>query len=277
MIELKSFIKNRIRKGGLGMRGKLTLGFALLALILFLSSIIAIFEYRRMSNYVSELIAENIRSINTAHKLLNACDDYNLRLLTAIGDDSIDSLPSFDRQDFFENYDNLRDAIKRKSEMAMADSVLYAYTAYLLVAGEINTVWLSDFSTTREWYFNRLQPVYYRLRNYIDALTDFSYDALRTNSVSLQESFYRSIMPGVIAVCVGILIVILFLYFIVSRYVNPVRKMLKHIQDYERFDKSYTLKFENSDELTALNNELTDIIEQNLSLKRRFNSSRDDD
>ena len=40
-----------------------------LAAILLLSGVISIIEYRRMSDYVSELIAANIKSINLAQKL----------------------------------------------------------------------------------------------------------------------------------------------------------------------------------------------------------------
>ncbi len=273
-------IKKRIRKflhdGRIGMRGRIVLGFALLVLILFLSSFIAVFEYRHMSNYVSGMIAENIKCINAAHKLLGACDDYNLRLLTAIGDTANGDFPVFDEERFSSDYDFLRSAANDRDALRMADSVRYAYSAYLLVAMEVEKVWLSDYSDTHDWYFDRLQPVYYKLRGYIDKLSEFSYTALQTNSAALQQSFYRSIMPGVIAVSVGIIIALLFMYFIVSRYVMPVRKMLSNVHDYERFDKTYTYTFNGGDELSYLNEEIKDIIEQNISLKRRYNSSRED-
>lgn len=273
---LRRFFRRLKPEVRMGMRGKLASGFALLALILFLSSIIAIFEYRHMSNYVSDLIAENINCINTAHKLVNICDDYNLALLAAIGDDDLSRVPQMSEETFTKNYDYLRETFKHRTEIAMTDSVRYAFVAYMLVAGEVDEVWVRDFTEARAWYFDRLQPVYKKLRGYIDSLSEMTYEALRENSVTLQEGFYRSIMPGVIAVAVGILIVILFLYFIVSRYVTPIRKMLRHIQDYERFDKTYTYTFDESDELSTLNNEITDIIEQNLSLKRKINSSREE-
>jgi hypothetical protein len=278
MMDLKRRVKRFFGKRKMGMRGRIVLGFSLLVLILFLSSIIAVFEYRHMSNYVSEMIAENIKSINTAHKLLSSCDNYNMTLLTAISDDSVKVLPGFDEEQFADDYEYLRGAVSGQSALSMADSVRYAYSAYLLVAGEIESVWLADFSdnNTRDWYFNRLQPIYYRLKGYIDRLSDYSYNALQTNSEALQESFYRSIMPEVIAVSVGILIAFLFMFFIVSRYVSPIRKMLSNIHDYERFDKTYTYTFEGGDELSELNEEVKDIIEQNISLKRHYNSNRED-
>ena len=69
------------------MKTKLALGLGAIAAMLLLSSIISVVEYGRMSNYVSDLIAANIRSINVAQKLLSKSDDYNLKILAAIGED----------------------------------------------------------------------------------------------------------------------------------------------------------------------------------------------
>ena len=46
------------------MKKKLFYSLGSLAMILLLSGVISIIEYRRMSDYVSELIASNIKSIN---------------------------------------------------------------------------------------------------------------------------------------------------------------------------------------------------------------------
>ena len=67
------------------------------------------------------------------------------------------------------------------------------------------------------------------------------------------------------------------MYFIISRYVTPVRKMLSNIHDYERFDKTYSYTFDGGDELSVLNDDIKDIIEQNISLKRHYNSSKGED
>ena len=46
---------------------KVFLSLGSIAAILLLSSIISILEYRRMSSYVSDLIAANIKSISLSH------------------------------------------------------------------------------------------------------------------------------------------------------------------------------------------------------------------
>ena len=70
------------------MKGKFILGMSSIAAILMLSSIISVAEYRRMSNYVSDLIASNINSLNVSQRLATITDSYNLKILALIGDES---------------------------------------------------------------------------------------------------------------------------------------------------------------------------------------------
>ena len=65
----------------MSMSVKLTFSLGAIAVILLLSSIISIMEYRRMSDYVSNLIASNINCINIAQKIAGESDRYNLQLL----------------------------------------------------------------------------------------------------------------------------------------------------------------------------------------------------
>ena len=62
-------LSEKVKERKLSMRAKLTLSLSAIAVTLLISSIISILEYTRMSDYVSDLIADNIRSINVAQKL----------------------------------------------------------------------------------------------------------------------------------------------------------------------------------------------------------------
>ena len=93
----------------MSMRVKLSLGLGAIAAILLLSSVISVLEYRRMSNYVSDLIAADINSINKAQQLSAACEEYNLRILATIGvKDTLYVLPSFESIAFLTEYNALR-------------------------------------------------------------------------------------------------------------------------------------------------------------------------
>lgn len=263
-------IRNRLANFRLSMRMKLTLSLSAIAVVLLLSSIISIIEYRRMSNYVSELIADNINSINVAQKLTNVVDEYNLDILTVIGDETISTLPDFDQKAFVAYCDSLKVSMTEKKLLPLADSVLYSYSAYMLTSLELNDVLLSDFIDSRTWYFDRLQPVFGRLRGDIDDLSLAIYNDLEKNSIAFDNGFYRSIIPSAVAVSVGILLVLLLLFFILAYYVKPIYKMLDSLDNYRSFNRKYNYTFEGDDELTDLNAGILELTEENSQMRRRL-------
>ena len=254
----------------LSLKSKLTLSLSSVAAILLVSSIISVLEYSRMSSYMSEAIAENINNINVARNLADATNRYNLEILKVIGDDTRSELPDFNQKYFLSHCDSLRRSITSVPMFSMVDTVLYSYSAYMLTSLELNTVLLSDFIDSREWYFERLQPRYDRLRSDIDYMSSQIYSELKRNSETFDRGFYRSIVPGMVAVGVGLLLVLMLLFFILAYYVNPLYKMLDNLKNYRMFGKKYTVQFEGDDQLSELNDGITDITESNNQLRKRL-------
>ena len=129
---------------------------------------------------------------------------------------------------------------------------------------------LSDFIDSRTWYFERLQPVFGRLREDIDDLSTAIYNDLEKNSATFERGFYRSIIPGTVAVAVGILLVLLLLFFILIYYVNPLRKMLDGLDNYRSYNRRYNYSFDGDDELSELNAGITELTEENRQVRRRL-------
>lgn len=269
-------LRKRKKDGKLSMKTKLTLGLGAIAAMLLLSSIISVLEYRRMSNYVSDLIAANVRSINVTQKLIAICDDYNLKLLAAIGEDYTGELPDFNRESFVATCDSLKLSPGLAASGHVADSVIYSYTAYMMTSLEFQQVMMSDFIDSRDWYFDRLQPRYNRLHSDIEKLGAVAYDALKENTLTFQASFYRGIVPGVVSVGAGLILVLLLLFFIMVYYVNPLYKMLSGVSNYENSGIKYRCNFDGNDELSALNLGISDLVEENIELKRRIKLLREE-
>ncbi len=82
--------------------------------------------------------------------------------------------------------DSLRNSLTSDKMVPLTDSVVYAYSAYMLTSLELNDVMLSDFIDTRAWYFDRLQPKFRRLNHYIDVLNEAIYDDLKKNSLTFR-------------------------------------------------------------------------------------------
>ena len=263
-------LKNWRNSFRLTLKTKMVLSLSAIAVVLIVSGIISIVEYRRMSNYVSDMIAEDINSINVAQKLAAVTDDYNLQILTVIGDDSVNSLPDFDQQGFVSYCDSLRSIFSVENVLPLTDSVLYSYAAYMLTSLELEQVIQSDFIDSRTWYFERLQPSFQRLNGDIDRLSQAMYADLQENSGDFDRGFYRSIIPGIVAVGVGVILVLLLMFFITSFYVNPLNKMLEGLDEYRSMGRRYSYSFEGDDQLAELNEGITELTEENRQYRRRI-------
>lgn len=255
-------------------RSKLNLSIGALVATLLASSVISIMEYYRMSDYVSSLISGNIKNINVARKLSDVTKEYNLEMLKAIGDGTAKSLPDFNQQEFMSHCDSLSKSIQSSEALPLMDSVVYAYSAYMLASMELNDVLLSDFIDTRAWYFERLQPIFDRLTYYIDALSGTVYDELERNSLTFERGFFRSIIPGAVAVGAALLLVLLLYFFITVDYVNPIYKMLAGLDAYRSNNKKYNYTFDGDDQLSELNDGITELTGENQLLRKRVNNLR---
>ena len=261
-------------KRRLSLKAKLYLSLSSIALVLLISSMISVMEYGRMSSYISDMIADNIESINAAQKLSDDANAYNLGLLAVIGDESVMNRPVFDEASFSARCDSLRSSDPNNRVAHLADSVQYSYAAYMLTSFELDDVLKSDFIDTRAWYFERLQPRYKRLTRDIDNLSDAIYNELADNSETFQGAFYRSIIPGIVAVAVGLLLVVMLLFFLLSNYVKPICRMLSSLVNYRDYGRDYTFTFDGDDELQALNESVRDLAEENKLLRRRISAMK---
>ncbi len=260
-----------MKKIDFGIRNKVLLGSVVIGLILFLSGVVAFLEYSRMSKAVSSLIANNIYSVNSARILINVCDKYNQDIFQDITNNiTFSTSKNIDNEKFDIIFEELIAHHTTDNERNMSDSVMYAYAAYMQVANEIDNMWIEADSVRRDWYFNRLQPVYNKLSDYLQKLSQISQGALTGNYDSLTDSYYRAVMPGVVAVGAGILLVILFNYFINLFILKPIVKMNIGLRNYKEFGKSYDVSFDyGGDQIQGMNEMIKELVEENKSLKKR--------
>lgn len=256
------------------LKTKLTLSLSSIAVVLLISSIISVMEYSRMSSYVSDMIADNINSINVARRLADVTNKYNLDILAVIGDDKVSDQPDFDADAFMSYCDSLRASVSGNRLTPLADAVEYSYSAYMLTSLELGKVLKSDFIDSRTWYFERLQPRFNRLSADIDRLSEEIYRELSKNSATFERGFYRSIIPGIVAVGVGLLLVVMLLFFLMYYYVNPIYKMLDSLSSYRLNGKKYSYIIDGDDQLAELNEGVKEIANENIQLRKRLLNKR---
>lgn len=256
------------------MRRKLVLSLGSLAAILLLSGVISILEYRRMSDYVSELIASNIKSINLSQRLADMTQEYDLQMLAVVLRNDISLMPEFDMHLFQSQADSLKSSVTSVTSHPIVDSVATSFDEFMKTSLRFDEVFLADTVNTSEWFFGTLQPTYNAFRKDIDVLNGAIHEELKTNSADFDAGFYRSIIPGVVSVGAGLLLIFLLMYFILAYYVNPICRMSSGIDEYRAVGKKYGYVFDGDDQLANINAGLTDIVEENIELKARVRSLR---
>lgn len=258
------------------MRMKLFFSLGSLAAILLLSGIISIIEYRRMSDYVSELIASNIKSINLSQRLSDMTQEYDIQMLEVVMTNNILIMPEFDLQLFQTQADSLKNAVTSVNSLPIVDTVATSFDAFMKTSLKFNEVFLADTVDTGEWFFGTLQPCYNKFRNDMNVLNSAIHEELKGNSADFDAGFYRSIIPGVVSVAAGILLVLLLMYFIMVYYVNPICRISDGVDNYRAVGKRYGYVFDGDDQLANINAGITELVEENIELKTRVKRLRNE-
>ena len=258
------------------MRSKVCLSLGSLAAILLLSGVLAILEYRRMSDYVSELIAANIKSINLSQKLSDITQEYNHQMLAVVVQNDISMMPTFDLQHFMAQSDSLKNSFKSEHALPMVDSVVTSFDNFMKTSLKFDEVFLADNVDTGEWFFGTLQPCYNDFRRDMNTLNESIYNELQVNSADFDAGFYRSIIPGVVSVGAGLLLILLLLYFTLFDYVRPICKMAEALSAYRSSGRRYNYTFDGDDQLAEINEGIVEVVEENLELKARVKSLREE-
>ena len=252
-------------KKGLGIKSKTRLGCVILGLILLFSSVISIYEFRTMNKYVTDIITDDIKCMDSARQLLEVAQKHNISLMEGLENDS------FEADTLIEgSFKDLKEIFVTERQKTAVDSVMYAYVAYMQVASEAEELWTFDKFIRRDWFFNRLQPVFITFRGYLNDLSIECENALVQDSQNLQHNYHRSIMPAVISLILSLLLVMLFNYYLNYYLINPLLKVNRNIKSYRQFGKKYDVKLDSTDEIAELNENVKDLIDLNQSYKKHI-------
>lgn len=272
---LRKFIMNRREKRP-SLRKKVYLSLGALTMILLLSGVLSILEYRRVSSYVSDLIASNINSIVLSQRLSDLTQEHNHQMLSVVVLNDISLMPEFNDMPFMSVADSLRTTFTSQNAQPMLDTVVTSFNDFVKTSRKFDEVFLADTVNTGEWFFSTLQPRYNSLIQDLGKLNELIHQDLKENSENFDAGFYRSIIPGVVSVCAGLLLIFLLLYFTMSNYVRPIYKISEGVDAYRQSSRRHTYTMDGDDQLANINTGVTELIEENLQLKHRLKALREE-
>ncbi len=277
LLMAKRVFKKKTKERRESMRGRMILGFGSIVIVLLLTCIISNFGYRSMRGRVSELLNRNIEYVKTVNELGNMCEDYNMNVLDALADGrAVEEVrDAFDAELFRESCGSLKDALKRGraglGEMTpgLVDSLETHFVTYNSALEQLQEELEEGAEDGLRLYFVVLEPQYTKLRESMEAVDEAMSKRFTGTSDEFHEGTYGSMTSVLVAAAVGVLLTLLLLYYISVYYVNPLYRMLKNLEDSVTAGTKYRYEFEGNDQLSELNDQITDIVEENVDLRRR--------
>ena len=218
----------------------------------------------------------NIKSITLSQKLSDITEEYNHQMLAVVVQNDPLLMPSFSREYFMSQSDTLKNAITSKATLPMVQKVDASFDRFIETSLKFDEVFRADTVNTGEWFFGTLQPAYNEFNHDMNELNAAIHQELHDNSLNFDAGFYRSIIPGVVCVCAGLLLVMLLLYFTLANYVNPIYKIAEGINSYRSSGKRYGFMMEGEDHLADINAGVTELVEENIELKQRVKNLKED-
>jgi len=235
----------------MGIRQKIRLGFFALGLLLFFSGLMSYFELNKLSNSTRNMLDASLKNMELSKEMLDAVQDQNTALLQIMvtGSAEYDSLLFAGRAKF--------DAAIREAKISIRDlrGLDSIYAANVQYTGVINNFFDNRAKTGRSdmnWFVGVYKTSYYDLTASIKNFMVSSQSVMDAKTAQLESNAYRAIMPGIIALAIAIIIIVMFSYFIDLYYVRPVLKITEGLHNYLNSKIPFKITMEGRDEVHKL-------------------------
>ncbi|MDR0711925.1 MAG: hypothetical protein LBF67_06245 [Prevotellaceae bacterium] len=247
----------------IGIKGKITLGFIALMLLLTVSGVISIYELMRIRTSVSGIITGNVNNLTTSHELLNMVQrvSYAMQEFTFNSSDApVAELTS-------------PDSLAAKLQEHLGKLEMYVQGNQETVAGIENLfvplhvvardmLLLRDSEKRQKAYFASFAPTYRQLTQRLESMITLSQRELNKNAAAIEQNRYRAVMPCIIAVFAGVALIVMFNYFIMHYFANPLIRITRAVENTVEYKSPFRVSVESDDEVGKLNNAITALAAQ---------------
>jgi hypothetical protein len=247
----------------MGVRKKIFLGFIVIGLILFTSGMISLFQLIRIEQTVTNINANNIRSIEASEQIFNEAKRQTWKILDIMHDNSQGENARIILNDtlYTRCLDFILQNITMPEEKNMFDTLCAKYQLFKRSTFLLDSLFMAYNTEERNERFNTLyRPSYESFSDAANNLAILNRNTISNNSAEITSNFYRMVIPLIVAVAVGLFLIILFNYFINFYFINPVLKIIKGIEEYSVNKQPYNVTIDTRDEIHDLNREIKSLI-----------------
>jgi HAMP domain-containing protein len=246
----------------MGIRKKIFLGFVIIGSILFASGMASLFQLIQMEKTVADMNAGNMRRVEALGKILDEAGRQTWKIIDIMHNSSQDEDAGIVFNDalYSENLEAVMQNIA-VGEKNMFDTLRAKYLHFRHQTVLLDSLFMSDGTEMRIEQFNTLyRPAYESLTEAASSFGILNQNIMPHISAELKYSFYRTVVPLIVAVTAGLLLIMLFNYFINFYFINPVLKIVRGIEEYSASKQPYSVKIDTGDEINDLNREIKSLI-----------------
>ncbi len=246
-----------------GLRKRVSVGFLGIAVLLFISGLIAFFELNTLSQDTKDILSINSRKMELSHKMLGIvhAQDAAFVRMTLLDDRASDTI-------FMRHIEELEHTIYltrfQSSDPRLLDSLSFYLSELRLLAHTIISP--PEFDTLlqfdRAYYYNDYQPIHANIVGSIYDFTNLSFKSIEPRAEQLQRNAYRAVTPVLISLVVMIAIVLLLYYFMIIYCVNPIVRLNRSLGDFVTYRLPFAPKGDFGDELRELQEKIETLTVQ---------------
>ncbi len=231
------------------------LGFLFLGIMLAFSGMISMFQLNKLSSHTQNLLNNSMKSMELSKDMLDATQEQNTSLLhiVVLGHNQLDSAFTYAGKAF-------ERALNKASNMSghtlELDLIYRARNDYNRL---INDFFSTPGEKDIEWFMEMYGSSYLALTNAIKDYMVASQQSMLQKAESLERNAYRAIMPGIVTLCVAIIIVIMFAFLMDIYYIRPIQDMTNGLTSFLKHKFPYNVEVDGNDEITKLNDQIEEL------------------
>ncbi len=250
----------------MGIRTKITIGFASLGLLVMSAGTVSFFELTRIGKRTGLILEASNSNMTISRELLDGAEMQHISLLhsystgnTAAGRDSL----------YLAGQKMFIGALEKGRETGIAamNPIGRAFDDY-------ERITRSYFADGPDRENNWLEANYWRAyMNLTSAVKEYMTGAeynLGTQAENIEHNAYRAITPILVTLAVILLLLFVLLFFIDFYYIKPVVKMNKSLEGFLKYNSPFRVTFEGKDEVFELKENIEELADK---VKRKSHES----
>ncbi len=259
-MRLPNLLKTSIR---LGLRGKLTFGFVILAAVSIIYAFLESHEIALLAQNINKLLDDSYRSVVYCQSMELALSDLN-RVAEFSKNSTRDeftyehSLLQRAKKEFEQNFDLASDNVHHPHEREALDTLYTVYEDYCAALTER----LAFYERHQSPLHESVEGLYPELLKKLSRVRELNEKGLYQALAFLKDAPYRALRPGVIVIIVGLLFMLMFSYLVNHYFVAPIKQIIESIRRYQKFHTYQSVPISSDDEILELRRAVDRLVQE---------------